>query len=372
MKVADNVKKKIAPIIIVVFVIITAVLLVILYNIKYSTNNNVIYARSYKSAKVELGDYKNIAYEYEYIKSTEEEIEESILKSFETRDEIKEGIANYGDTVSISYSAYKNNMEIESAKTEDIVLTIGDGYFTEPFEEGLVGNPIGHSFKFEIAFDNDEEIIEEFRESTIEFDVSINYKLGELYIPELTDEFIADNTNSEYNTYKDYYNSVKEYFEFINEDVNKYNIKSIIQEKLMDNTNVTNLNQSELDNYMGDVLLQYTLAASNLGINLEEYAKTYMELPTMEDLDAKIREDANNYFKLSITLLKIAKKEGIRLSDKEYEEFLVTLATYYGYNNIEEIKEIIKDNNDELLIRHGALQEKVLDYLMEISKNNLE
>ena len=122
-------------------------------------------------------------------------------------------------------------------------------------------------------------------------------------------------------------------------------------------------------------LLNYT--AGNLTATYEQYAQMYgmdfaLFLQTYLQQDettfrAQARKAAEQTLKEELLLKAVAEKEGITISDEEYEKGCADYAQRYGYESVDALRQTF----DEPTIRISLLMDKTFDYLESVTKIDL-
>lgn len=74
-------------------------------------------------------------------------------------------------------------------------LTIGSNSFIDNFEEQLIGMKPGDTKEINVTFPDPYPNNPDLAGVPVVFEVTVNYICGENIIPEMSDQFIADNTD---------------------------------------------------------------------------------------------------------------------------------------------------------------------------------
>lgn len=298
---------------------------------------------------VELpANYSSLTVEVEPVKEvTDEEVEDLINKEREARRELKE-VTNRkkvkeGDVVNIDYVGRIDGEEYDGGSAEGYDLEIGSGSFIDGFEDGLIGQTVGDTVTLELTFP------ENYGDSTkagvaAEFDVTIN-SIQQFVVPDLTDQFVVElgfveepnnvpvTTVEELRTYERNQlveSGERDYTRRFIGAIKKALLANAVFKKDVPEAMVERTNEvitTELTNY----------AASTYGIDL----KTFMMVggSTEDSYEQDIMDMAVNEVKADIILYAIGDKEGLLLTDDDFEAASQMWASFNGYTSVEEIPE---------------------------------
>lgn len=314
-------------------------------------------------ASVKLCDYSKIPIETKLQKATEDEIKEEMntyLSYFTSYEHITKGKVKDGDTVDITYKGTIDGEEFEGGSgTYD--LEIGSNTFIKGFETGLidasVGDDVTLNLKFPDNYDN-----ESVAGKDVKFEVKINYILGDAIEPELTDKFLAANTD--YKTVDELKEAVTEYFE--TEYTNQYETakENEILDYLIENSELPKIPTSYINSYIEDMESYYKSYASTYSMEFGDFCEQYMGV-TEEEFKTQSKKSAILYVQSSIVLKALAKEENIELSDDDFNKYIEDFSAKNGYDSVEDLKKLIEDNNEEDAMRQEALFVKVLNHIFD-------
>lgn len=318
------------------------------------------------SKYITLGEYKGIEYTYKVEPVTQEGIDDYInsalvQKGYGEEKTITDRAVKVGDTVNISYVGTKDGVAFEGGTADNHNLTIGSGAFIPGFEDGLVGAKTGEKRTLNLTFPENYHN-EELKGQAVVFEVTVNSIKGKVY-PELTDVIVAEISDKK---------TVDEYLEYVNAQVllqntqNAENKKeSDIWQSILANVTVSSYPEKEVKRYKEMILKDNdNKAQAQLGISFEEYLKTYYG-QTLEDAEPELIKSAEQAVKEYMTMVAIARAEGIEITDAEYNDQLVKLAEQNGYKSAKEFQDAI----DEKQFYLSLLVDKVLPFVVENAKN---
>lgn len=313
---------------------------------------------------VTLGQYKGFEIDIEEVVITDEEVQEYIdydLEFYGTVEEIKEGVVEIGDTISIDYVATIDSEWFEDWE-ENVELTIGEETFIEGFDDVLVGKSIGDTVVTEITFP--EDYLEELAGKTIEFSITINYKYGEITPAELTDELVIEmGYGEDITTVEKYIEYVREFLEEDEKEMQKYRAYEDIMNKLVSSSTINNSDSAlDVDRMMEEELGYIKELAAEFSISYEDYVLTYIEM-SVDEFEALLREDFTYYVNSLWIYRAIAKAENITVSQEEYATELTWYALDYELYECESVEEFENLYGKE--IYEYMLYDKVETYLYD-------
>ena len=315
---------------------------------------------------VTLGKYKGIEIEIEEVVITDEQVQayiDSDLELYGTTEEIREGVVNVGDTINIDYVGTLNGKTFDGSSEEDAVLTVGEGYFIEGFEESLIGKNIGDTVVTEVTFP--EDYYDDLSGKTVEFTITINYKYGETTPAELTDELVVImGYGDDITTVDEYVNFVREMLKEEEEYTQIYQKKDEVISGIISSSTINNYSDPALD---VDYLLEEEIAyfkeyAESLSMSYEEFIQLYGGM-SVDEWEALLREDIEGYVYTIMVFRAIAKAENIAVSQDEYEEELTWYARDYEMYDCESVEEFEELYGKE--IYETMIYTKVDEYLYD-------
>lgn len=309
------------------------------------------------SKYVTLGDYMGLPLEKVSVEVTDEDVEayvNEVLQSYAEPDQITDRAVANGDTVDINYKGLINGEEFQGGSAENSPLLIGSGQLIEGFEEGLVGVMPGESVSLDLTFPEVYENAPDLAGQSVVFEVQVNFIHGEeVIVPELTDEWVASNTDL--TTAAELRETVKNQLTAEAEQNAMGQERAAISEQVIQNASVSSIPPERVE---AEVQLQNnynTMLAQSFGMTLPEYITAMQE--TEETYQARIQATAEESAKTMMIFMEIARQEKITLTGDEREEMSRT----YGYTDYQQFIETHgQDTVEEVL-----LQDKVLNFLMD-------
>ena len=156
---------------------------------------------------------------------------ETFLTQFAKSENITEGTVEKGDNLVVSYKGtLADGTTQDGMNTEDASLgPVGSAGYIDGFEEGLIGAAVGDTVTLDLQFPDPYQNNPDLAGKDVTFEVTIKSKVTKV-MPELTDEFIKENTD--YKNVDEYRASVREKLEAEAEENALYNLKNELYAKI--------------------------------------------------------------------------------------------------------------------------------------------
>lgn len=283
---------------------------------------------------VVLPDYNAYTVPEDLTVATEDEINakiEEIRSTFATqeKDTDADRVVKDGDSINIDFVGKIDGVEFEGGSTEgagsDVV--IGSGQFIDGFEEQIVGHKAGETFDINVTFPEDYGN-EELNGKDAVFTITVNH-LYKTVMPEITDDFVAENL-------KDYYTDVADMKAKVAQEIVDADTKNYIWGKLIDETTVTSYPQQIHDYEVAARKANIEVSASQWGVTAEQFLSIY-GYETMDAYLEEVSEDIKSYEKVYLTVQAIAEKEGWTVSEEDMKEYFSTMFGTEDYSDYENV-----------------------------------
>lgn len=300
----------------------------------------------------ELGQYKGLDIEKFDTEVKDEEIEEEIKRTLDSRARFVDvdRPAKEGDSVIIDFSGSIDGEKFEGGTAEKQNLILGSGQFIPGFEEQIVGMKKGEEKDIKVKFP--EDYAENLAGKEAVFAIKL-HEIKEKEMPELDDDFVKD-ISEELNTVEEWKASIRKQLEEKKQRQAENDFANKIMETILKNTNI------ELPECMVEEALDFKVQqlernlASFYGIKLDDYLKYSGK--TVKDLREEKREEAERDVKYELIITEIIKKENIEFSKEEFEAELEKVPEEqrtqemfnYTVNNLltRKLFEFLKQNNN--------------------------
>ena len=262
---------------------------------------------------VTLGQYKGIEVEKTVITVSDDDVTVRIYNNLKTKAVKLDGFdkIKMWDVVDIDFKGYIDDVAFAGGSGNSSDLMIGSGSFIPGFEDGLIGAETGTTVKLFVKFPDDYGASDLAGKDAV-FVVTVN---AISRLPELTDEFIAE--NSSYETLAEYKAGVRSTLESNAEEEIENQFKSDVLEKLIAGCTFDDTLKDDADKYAEDLKSLYTAYASGYGITLDQFLYYFYGV-TEEYFLAQLPEIADFNVKAERAFNAIAEIEKLEVTDEEY------------------------------------------------------
>lgn len=296
--------------------------------------------------KIKILKYKGleVTLEESVLEITEADIDASIASTLElyAADNVDD-VAENGDVVIIDYVGKMDGEAFSGGTASDQSITIGAGGYIDGFEDGIIGHKVGETFDVPVTFP--ENYTAELAGKDAVFTMTVKG-----IVPDLTDDLVKQiSLTSE--TVEEFRAEQRAALEVSNEQTKVYELQSRIWDAL--------IQQCRVDEYPQDMVEeQYAF--------LESMFSNLLDMYSLDDLCSSyfgIEADTYvaNVIKQTLAADAIAEKEGLVVTEEDYEAMLKEYADAYGYTDPAEFEEQV---GKETLDRN-FINRKVADFLVE-------
>lgn len=302
---------------------------------------------------VKLGEYTGLSVDENITIVTDADVQsqlDQLVSSKTTYTDISDRNSQAGDTVVIDYIKSQEGKEDETKS--DYSIEIGSNTMSEEFENKLVGLAIGGSLTFTIQ---EEETTEDEKTETVDVTYTVTIKkIQEKVVPEVTDQFIADNTD-DYETIDAYKEGTKKSLEETNASSAKSTAEADLLQMVVDNSEISDCPAFMYNMNYNALCQSYASYAQYFSTDLEGYLS--MSGSTMEDL----KTQAIGMTMQTLAIEALVKDAGIDITD---EQFDANLQTYVDEYNFPDKEAVLKAYTREELL-FDMRRDVAIDYLYE-------
>lgn len=301
---------------------------------------------------VKLGAYTGLTVDENIKIVTDADVQsslDSLVTSKTTYNGITDRNAQTGDRVTIDYT--KSQPDTANEEKTDYTLELGSGTKGEEFENKLAGLALNDTISFTIQ---EEKTDSDGNKSTVDTIYTVTLKkIEEKVIPEVTDTFIAE--NSDYKTLEEYKTGKKKELEESNANTAKSTAQSDLLQMVVDASEVSGTPAFVYNLNYNALCQSYAQYASYFGTDLKGYLS--MSGSSMDDLK-------NNAVGMTIQTLvieAIVKDAGIDITDEQFDENLQMYIDDYGFESKEQVLDTY--SKEELLF--DMRRDAAINYLYE-------
>lgn len=293
---------------------------------------------------VTLGEYKGIKIEKEEVVVTDEDVEKAIASELEKHGSLvlKEEEAKLGDTITIDFKGFIDNVPFEGGEAKSYDLKLGSNSFVPGFEDQLVGIKAGEEKTIDIKFP--ENYVESLAGKDAKFEVKC-LEVKQTIIPELNEEFLEELDLKDIKTIDEYKEKVKnDLLTTKQRNVDTDHLNKII-ETIIDNSQVEIAEGLIEDEAQAQIESIKKQVESN-GLSFEDYLKIN-NIDVNKLLEDKKVEALKN-IKGMLVIQEICNKENIVVDSKALTDKYEELAKLYNMK-IEDVKKVLEPHKDEVL-----------------------
>lgn len=284
------------------------------------------------STLTELGQYMGLSYDPYDTTVPEEEVEayiQTLLSADSTKNPVE--IVAEDSYVNIDYEGKKDGVAFDGGTAESQELSIANSGYIEGFAESIVGMKVGETKDCPMTFPESYHA-EELAGQDVVFTITVN-EAWEQIPAELNDEFAVKNG---YENVDALYEGITAEFREDKESDAKSDMEYQLIQTVIDNS-IFDLDEDEIALYVSDLKSEQEYYAQMYGVDLETYLSAYGM--TMEEFEENCREIAVYRIQSPLVLSAIAEKEGIEVTDEEYQAHAEKYVSYYGAESIEALEE---------------------------------
>ena len=302
---------------------------------------------------VTLGEYKGMEVPKSEISVTDEEVDAEIRKEIEKNSRVveTEGPAENGDTVTLDFEGFVDEVAFEGGKGTDYPLTLGSNSFIPGFEEQLVGANAGDHVEVKVTFPEAYQA-EELAGKDAVFQCDIK-KVETKEYPELDDEFAQE--VSEFDTLAEYKEDVKKNLVEKKEKEALQAKEDAAVEKAVANAQME-IPEAMIDTQARQMLDDFARRMQSQGLSMEQYVQFTGQ--SIDQMLEEMKPQALQRIQTRLVLEKVAEVENTQPTEEEVEEELAKMAEMYKME-VEKIKELFGERELDQMKKDMAVQKAV-------------
>jgi trigger factor len=311
-------------------------------------------AEVYTKPEVKIEGYKGLACKKADTEVSDDEVEAEIKKDLAKNArivDVTDRAVQDGDIATIDFKGFMDGEAFAGGEGHDYDLEIGSHSFIDTFEEQLIGKNIGDEVDVNVTFP------EGYGQADLagkpaKFEVKVNaIKFKEL--PELTDEYVADTTDSE--NVADYKNDIVGRLKVRKLEAAKSAKQEELLTKLIDMAEMdvpAPMIELDIDNKVHE--FEYNITRQ--GLSLEMYLQ-YMG-QTMESMRDAYRPMSEKQVKGRLVLEAVATNEGFEVTDEEITAEIERIAKNYNMP-VENLTSAISDEDKKNIVKDLQVQKAI-------------
>ena len=321
------------------------------------------------SKYVKLGKYKNLEYTKADASVSDTEVQEAInatLEQAKTKEEVKEGTAASDSIVNIDYTGKINGKKFDGGSATGYELNLADSNFISGFAEQIVGHKVGETFDITVTFPSNYSNNTELAGKKATFTIKIN-SLVKTATPEYNDAFVKKNTK--FKTTAEYEKNLRKQLLADKKAKAASSEKQELFQHILDDSKIKKYPEKEIKDTQKKMIDTYKELAKKNDTTYEKYLKSTMGM-SKKAFEKQAKVAAKNTVRQELVLFALAKEYGIKVSDKEYKEYLDKLLKDAGYTRSQYEKATgmsIEEYADQNNLYDTMVYERVMDKVLKDS-----
>ncbi|MDD2619522.1 MAG: trigger factor [Syntrophomonadaceae bacterium] len=315
-------------------------------------------ARVAVKPEVILGDIEGIEVSVPEFVVKEEDVEQRLEDMRARYAEVVEKTdeaANLGDTVTIDFEGFVDDVAFEGGHGEDYALELGSNTFIPGFEEQLVGLKTGEDSDVKVSFPDTYHAPDLAGQAAV-FKVKIK-KIEGRQLRDLDDSFAQE--VSQLDTIAELRDDIRKELSDMAEYKSKEVIKNQVMEKALERCEIV-VADTVVDAQVQRMMQEFEQRMAFQGLSLQQY---YQITNSNEaEFSKKIWPEAAKVVKSNFMLEKLVNEKGIEISDEEVDRQIEKIAENMNAD-IEQAKENLADSMDNIIL--GLKLDKAVDYLID-------
>lgn len=292
--------------------------------------------------KVEISGYENVDIKKKEVKIEDKDVED-VLKDIQKRratyTEVDRGALN-GDKMELDFEGYdEGGALLDSTKSKNHPVILGEGTLVPGFEEQLVGMKKGDEKKFPLTFPKD-YFHKPFQNKKVEFKVLVN-KVEQVEIPELTPEFLKQLAGTDV-TLEEVKGNIRMNLEHEKTHEEKDRRENEFLEEIIKLTKVE-IPETLVDEELDGMIEEFKNELESRGLTLEKYLETTKK--EIKDMKTDRRKEAEKRLTLRFGLQKIFEQEKIEVGEDDIKAEIEKIKSYYPEGEREKIDREYKEGS---------------------------
>lgn len=325
---------------------------------------------------VSLSDWKGMSVDlsesdYKVTDSDVEDYIQSLLEATATTDAQTTGTTKSGDTIKLDYSGKLDGTAFSGGTATDASYTIGSGKFIDDLDKGLVGLTVGVETDIPCTFPESYQN-SDLAGKQVVFTVTVK-EIDVTIVPELNDEWVTANasklgvSDAELTNVEDLRAYVKNYLETQAASNRSSTVFETAYSQMSDGLDVSEYPSEELADLLNtlnnNIDSEYQSYSSSYS-SKEDYLKSAYKFESLDAFNEYADNYAKQYLLQKMIITMIAADNNITVSADDINSTGEELASYYGYNDYQEILDTYgKTMNAE--IGYQVLYQKVVEFVCD-------
>lgn len=285
------------------------------------------------SKYIKVGEYKDLSLERVLVPVVDEEVEAEIdYRLQEKAEEVQDAAAEEGDQVRISFSGTIDGQSFDGGTEEDYDIVVGESGIADGFDDGIIGMKKGETKEITVTFPED-YYDSELVGKTAVYQVTVQ-KISR--VPELTDEWVAANTESK--TADEYKAAVKKELEANAEEMALYQLYGDAWYTVLENSEVLEYPKEDVEKASEAYKEMYKQYLDQAQMDMSEFLRS--QGLSEEEYEEECKAYAEEKVKQNLIVQYIIDEEGLSLDDEAAKKLQEDMLKQYGAADLAELTEI--------------------------------
>lgn len=318
---------------------------------------------------LKIGEYEGLSYKLQSTKVTEAEIQSKIdsnLDAAATTKEVTSGEITDTSVLNVDYVGSVDGKEFEGGKAEGAAVDIANSSYIDGFAESMVGHQVGENFDIYVTFPENYGAAELAGKDAV-FNITVN-SMTVKETPKFDDAFVK--ANSDFKTTDEYKKDIEDSLKAEKERAATENARQELFLDICEDSNIVEYPEKELKAAKDDMIDTYKSAASANGMSYEDFVTSQFGMDAEEFEKQVVQVSAENMVKQELVIRVLAEKEGLKFTDKDYDDFVMSLLDEVGLTK-DEFKSnygtTIYEYADAQNLYGSMLYERVMDVIISKS-----
>lgn len=284
------------------------------------------------SKYITVGEYKGLELDKVVAPVSDSETDVEIeFRLQESPEEVQGASVETGDQVRINFTGTIDGESFDGGTEQDYDLIVGESGITEEFDQGVLGMKKGETKEINVHFPEEYYDSEVAGKSAV-YEVTVQ-KISRT--PELTDEWVAANTESK--TVEEYREAVKKELEANAEMMAGYALQTDAWNQVLETSEIKEYPEEDIQEAIDAYKALNEEYIQQAEMDMSEFLKS--QGITEEEYEEECRQYAESKVEQNLIVQYIMDQENLSFEDEDAEEIQKELIQQYGAADIEELVE---------------------------------
>lgn len=284
------------------------------------------------SKYITVGEYKGLELDKVVAPVSDSETDVEIeFRLQESPEEVQGASVETGDQVRINFTGTIDGESFDGGTEQDYDLIVGESGITEEFDQGVLGMKKGETKEINVHFPEEYYDSEVAGKSAV-YEVTVQ-KISRT--PELTDEWVAANTESK--TVEEYREAVKKELEADAEMMAGYALQTDAWNQVLETSEIKEYPEEDIQEAIDAYKALNEEYIQQAEMDMSEFLKS--QGITEEEYEEECRQYAESKVEQNLIVQYIMDQENLSFEDEDAEEIQKELIQQYGAADIEELVE---------------------------------